>query len=156
MNEENIYLNCLVWISNNLPHVLVLPWYIFHMWDNMIVFFLIHINNQCLWIYFAWLWINCTLAFSSGGRIDQLCTGVAARCPTADLETRSVFNFLKGIDQIPSWLDAVMFAVCSHGDEQTLRNFSEKENDCPLHAVLRYVIKTGNFTNCSKLFYYFQ
>ncbi|XP_053392049.1 uncharacterized protein LOC128554766 [Mercenaria mercenaria] len=77
--------------------------------------------------------------------IDQFCSGVAGKISTADIETWTIFKYLNQHDgkDIVHWLDAVLFAVYSHGGEQTLKNFAVNGRDCPLHAVARFVLQTG-------------
>ncbi|XP_045164107.2 TPR and ankyrin repeat-containing protein 1-like [Mercenaria mercenaria] len=77
--------------------------------------------------------------------IEEVCTGVANFSPTVEVQTNTVFQYLDKCDPKKEgpWLDAVLFAVYYHGNVQTLKCLAQDDNDCPIHAAVRFALKTG-------------
>ncbi|XP_053379239.1 uncharacterized protein LOC128548444 [Mercenaria mercenaria] len=111
---------------------------------------LTRLSQRAEWKSIAYLILGSSLDVLKFGEIniaesiDQFCTGVAGKSPTAAVETRTVFKYLEQHNGkcIAHWLNATLFVVYSHGGEQTLRNLTVDGRDCPLHAVTRFVLQT--------------
>ena len=64
---------------------------------------------------------------------------------TQAVQMSTVFKYLRQSDPDSSanWLDATLYAVYKHGDEDTLKSFCVNPKDTPIHAAVRFSLITG-------------
>ena len=89
-------------------------------------------------------WFFLSLLFS-GDSLKSICNGVAGNASTQGVQMSTVFRYLRQTDPeyCSNWLDATLYAVYKHGDEDTLDYFIENRRDTPIHAAVRFSLITG-------------
>ena len=89
--------------------------------------------------------IHLTDHFFSGDSLKSICNGVAGNTSTQGVQMSTVFRYLRQTDPeyCSNWLDATLYAVYKHGDEDTLDYFIENQRDTPIHAAVRFSLITG-------------
>ena len=80
-----------------------------------------------------------------GDTLKSACNGVVGNTSTAGVLMSSVFQYIQRntLISFPAWLDAVVYAVYKHGDEDTLRSLTTSQRDTPVHAAVRFSLLTG-------------
>ena len=81
----------------------------------------------------------------TGDTLKSICNGVVSDASTAGIPMSTVFQYLQRntILSFPAWLDAVVYAVYKHGDEDTLKSLVTGPRDTPVHAAVRFSLLTG-------------